>query len=80
VSVEKRKIEVDALPANYLVAGKGPPLLLLHAVEESAFDWRWVLCLSSLATIGSTRPTCQASAIAASREPLITPPPSSSAS
>jgi pimeloyl-ACP methyl ester carboxylesterase len=43
VSVEKRKIEVDALFANYLVAGRGPPLLLLHAVEESASDWRWVL-------------------------------------
>jgi pimeloyl-ACP methyl ester carboxylesterase len=43
VSVEKRKIEVEGLPANYLVAGEGLPLLVLHAVEESSFDWRWVM-------------------------------------
>ena len=41
--VERLKIDVEGLSTSYLVSGVGPPLLLLHAVEESAFDWRWVL-------------------------------------
>ena len=38
VDVEERKIEVDGLPTRYLMAGEGPPLLLLHALGESALD------------------------------------------
>jgi 2-hydroxy-6-oxonona-2,4-dienedioate hydrolase len=41
--VEERRIEVDGLPTRYLEAGEGPPLVLLHALGESALDWRWVL-------------------------------------
>lgn len=41
--VEERKIEVDGVSTRYLEAGKGPPLVLLHALGESALDWRWVL-------------------------------------
>ena len=41
--IEEQRIEVEGLPTRYLVAGEGPPLLLLHALGESAFDWRWVL-------------------------------------
>ena len=41
--VEKRRIEVGGLSTRYLEAGNGPPLVLLHALGESAFDWRWVL-------------------------------------
>lgn len=41
--VEEREIEVDGLLTRYLTAGEGPPLLLLHALGESALDWRWVL-------------------------------------
>jgi pimeloyl-ACP methyl ester carboxylesterase len=31
------------LPIHYLAAGEGRPLVLLHALGESALDWRWVL-------------------------------------
>ena len=41
--VEERNIDVGRLPIHYLAAGEGPPLVLLHALGESAFDWRWVL-------------------------------------
>lgn len=41
--VEERNIDVGGLPAHYLTAGEGPPLVLLHALGESALDWRWVL-------------------------------------
>jgi pimeloyl-ACP methyl ester carboxylesterase len=40
---EERNIDVGGLAAHYLRAGEGPPLVLLHALGESAFDWRWVL-------------------------------------
>ncbi len=41
--VEERNIDVSGLITHYLAAGEGPPLVLLHALGESAFDWRWVL-------------------------------------
>ena len=41
--IEERRIEVDGLSTRYLEAGEGPPLVLLHALGESAVDWRWVL-------------------------------------
>lgn len=41
--VEKQQIEVDGLLTRYLTAGEGPPLVLLHALGESALDWRWVI-------------------------------------
>src|ERR671916_726412 len=41
--VEERNIGVGGLPIHYLAAGEGPPLVLLHALGESALDWRWVL-------------------------------------
>ncbi len=41
--VEERNIDVGGLPAHYLTAGEGPPLVLLHALGESALDWQWVL-------------------------------------
>ncbi len=42
-NVEERRIEVQGLPTRYLAAGEGPPLVLLHALAESALDWRWVV-------------------------------------
>jgi 4,5:9,10-diseco-3-hydroxy-5,9,17-trioxoandrosta-1(10),2-diene-4-oate hydrolase len=41
--VEEQNIDVGGLPVRYLTAGEGPPLVLLHALGESALDWRWVL-------------------------------------
>src|SRR5829696_2341674 len=43
VIIEKRNISVDGLPVRYLTGGEEPPLVLLHALGESALDWRWVL-------------------------------------
>ena len=43
MTIEEQQIEVDGLLTHYLTAGEGPPLLLLHALGESALDWRWVL-------------------------------------
>jgi len=31
------------LPIRYLVAGTGPPLVLLHGAGDNALDWRWVM-------------------------------------
>jgi pimeloyl-ACP methyl ester carboxylesterase len=34
---------VDGMSAQYLEAGAGSPLLLLHGHEQSAASWRWVI-------------------------------------
>ena len=41
--IDEQNIDVGKLPVRYLMAGEGPPLVLLHALGESALDWRWVL-------------------------------------
>ena len=38
-----RRITVDGVETQYLEAGAGPPLLLLHGHEQSATTWRWVI-------------------------------------
>ena len=38
-----RDIDVGGLSVHYLTASEGPPLVLLHALGESALDWRWIL-------------------------------------
>jgi 4,5:9,10-diseco-3-hydroxy-5,9,17-trioxoandrosta-1(10),2-diene-4-oate hydrolase len=43
VTVDEQRINVNGLPVRHLVAGEGTPLVLLHALGESALDWRWVL-------------------------------------
>jgi pimeloyl-ACP methyl ester carboxylesterase len=43
VVIQERSIEVSGLPTKYLEAGDGDPLVLLHALGESTFDWRWVI-------------------------------------
>lgn len=43
MSVERRYVEVDGLSVHYLVAGEGPPLILLHGAGDNALDWRWAL-------------------------------------
>ena len=40
---EEQNINVGGLPVRYLMTGEGPPLVLLHALGESALDWRWAL-------------------------------------
>jgi pimeloyl-ACP methyl ester carboxylesterase len=42
-AVHDRRIIVDGLHTQYLEAGDGPLLLLLHGHEQSATSWRWVL-------------------------------------
>ncbi|MEK6439538.1 alpha/beta fold hydrolase [Pseudonocardia sp. T1-2H] len=41
--VRDLRIDVDGVPAQYLDAGAGPPLVLLHGHEQSAAGWRWVI-------------------------------------
>jgi pimeloyl-ACP methyl ester carboxylesterase len=43
VAVRDRRVCVDGVKLQYLEAGSGPPLLLLHGHEQSATSWRWVL-------------------------------------
>jgi hypothetical protein len=42
-TAKERRVEADGLPLRYLVAGEGPPLVLLHGAGDNSLDWRWVL-------------------------------------
>ena len=37
------RVTVRGVPVQYVEAGSGPPLLLLHGHEQSATSWRWVM-------------------------------------
>ncbi len=41
--VQTRHTSVDGRAVEYLVAGDGPVLVLLHGDGETARDWRWVM-------------------------------------
>ncbi len=41
--VQTRYTSVDGRAVEYLVAGDGPVLVLLHGDGETARDWRWVM-------------------------------------
>src|ERR1700754_1692369 len=41
--VHDRRVVVDGITTQYLEAGTGSPLLLLHGHEQSATSWRWVI-------------------------------------
>ena len=43
LAVHDRRVTVDGMHTQYLEAGTGPPLLLLHGHEQSATSWRWVI-------------------------------------
>src|SRR5919202_2865815 len=43
VTVEKHDVEIDSLPIRYLIAGEGPPMVLLHGAGDNALDWKWVM-------------------------------------
>jgi 4,5:9,10-diseco-3-hydroxy-5,9,17-trioxoandrosta-1(10),2-diene-4-oate hydrolase len=42
-AVRDRRVIVDGINTQYLEAGAGSPLLLLHGYEQSATSWRWVI-------------------------------------
>jgi pimeloyl-ACP methyl ester carboxylesterase len=42
-AVRDRRVTVDGMSTQYLEAGTGAPLLLLHGYEQSASSWRWVI-------------------------------------
>ena len=41
--ISDHRVWVDGVNLQYLEAGSGPPLLLLHGHEQSATSWRWVI-------------------------------------
>jgi pimeloyl-ACP methyl ester carboxylesterase len=43
LAVHDRRVTVDGMRTQYLEAGTGPSLLLLHGHEQSATSWRWVI-------------------------------------
>jgi pimeloyl-ACP methyl ester carboxylesterase len=43
LTVYDRRVTVDGMHTQYLEAGAGPVLLLLHGHEQSATSWRWVI-------------------------------------
>jgi pimeloyl-ACP methyl ester carboxylesterase len=43
VTIHDRRIRFDGMTVQYLEAGAGAPLLLLHGHEQSASGWRWVI-------------------------------------
>jgi 4,5:9,10-diseco-3-hydroxy-5,9,17-trioxoandrosta-1(10),2-diene-4-oate hydrolase len=42
-ALRDRRITVAGATAQYLEAGSGPPVLLVHGHEQSATSWRWVI-------------------------------------
>jgi pimeloyl-ACP methyl ester carboxylesterase len=43
IVVHDRRVSVDGITTQYLEAGSGPTLLLLHGHEQGATSWRWVI-------------------------------------
>src|SRR5690242_20857056 len=43
IVLHDRRITVDGVETQYVEAGVGPVLLLLHGHEQSATSWRWVI-------------------------------------
>ena len=43
IVVHDRRLTVDGITTQYLEAGSGSTLLLLHGHEQSATSWRWVI-------------------------------------
>jgi 2-hydroxy-6-oxonona-2,4-dienedioate hydrolase len=43
ITVHDQRVVVDGIDTQYLEAGNGSPLLLLHGHEQSATSWRWVI-------------------------------------
>ncbi len=43
IVVHDRRVTVDRITTQYLEAGSGPTLLLLHGHEQGATSWRWVI-------------------------------------
>ena len=41
--ITDHRVWVDGVNLQYLEAGSGPPLLLVHGHEQSASSWRWVI-------------------------------------
>jgi pimeloyl-ACP methyl ester carboxylesterase len=41
--IEEKTATVDGFHTRYVVAGAGPPLVLLHGLGENVHDWSWVL-------------------------------------
>jgi pimeloyl-ACP methyl ester carboxylesterase len=40
---DEEQVEIGGVPTRFLVAGKGRPMVLLHADGDNRLDWRWVL-------------------------------------
>ena len=40
VSIDGRFAEVNGIKLHYLIAGKGPPVLLLHGYAQNSHMWR----------------------------------------
>ena len=43
MAVEEHRVGVGGMPMGYLVAGEGPPMVLLHGAGDDSLDWRWTL-------------------------------------
>ncbi len=43
MAVEEQTVEIDGLSIRYLIAGEGPPMVLLHGAGDNALDWKWVM-------------------------------------
>ena len=43
IAVHDRRVSVGGVNTQYLEAGTGRPLLLVHGHEQSATSWRWVI-------------------------------------
>ena len=41
--LEHGRVDANGFALHYVVAGAGPPLVLLHGDSASALDWQWVL-------------------------------------
>jgi pimeloyl-ACP methyl ester carboxylesterase len=43
MKIKEDILKIDGISTRYLTSGQGAPLVFLHGIGESSFDWRWLM-------------------------------------